>query len=121
MITLELPWPPSVNTYYRSIPAGRKVKVLISQRGREYRETVMGHILGSLKRYVRLSGRLVVEVDAFPPDRLKRDIDNLAKSLLDSIAYAQVFLNDEQIDRLTIERFEVVKGGKVIVRIMERP
>ena len=117
MVTLELPWPPSVNTYYRAIGRGR---VLISEKGRDYQTSVWAEVVLQIGKRLELGGRLEVEVDAYPPDQRKRDIDNLAKGLLDAIAHAQVFKNDEQIDKLTIERFPVTKGGKVIVRIVER-
>ena len=36
MIEITLPWPPSVNTYWRNFDG----RMIISARGREYRETV---------------------------------------------------------------------------------
>ena len=37
---LVLPFPPSGNTYYRSIRMGQSCRVLISKRGREYKQQV---------------------------------------------------------------------------------
>lgn len=39
-----------------------------------------------------------------PPDRRKRDLDNLLKSLLDGLEGAGVFKDDAQIDDLQIVR-----------------
>ena len=41
-IVIKLPFPPSTNQYYRSIRMGRGVRTLVSKRGREYRDAVVG-------------------------------------------------------------------------------
>lgn len=64
-------------------------------------------------------GRLFVQIEAYPPDKRMRDIDNLAKCVLDALQTARVFENDYQIDRLLIERKEVMKPGKLFVSILE--
>ena len=40
MITLSLPFPPSTNHYWRSVPVGKFVKVCISKKGREFSDQV---------------------------------------------------------------------------------
>lgn len=61
--------------------------------------------------------RLAVEVEAYPPDRRRRDLDNIGKALLDSLEAASVFEDDGQIDDLRIVRCDVAKPGRVVVRI----
>ena len=113
MIELELPYPPSVNHYYRNV--GRRT--LISREGRRYRERV-GAILASMN--VRpLLGPVVVRVEVFPPDRRRRDLDNLQKSLWDALQHGGAYQDDSQIMRFTVERFQPTPGGRVIVRIEE--
>jgi crossover junction endodeoxyribonuclease RusA len=41
MIELTLPWPPTVNTYWRNFNG----RVLISAKGREYRKAVADQVL----------------------------------------------------------------------------
>ena len=60
-------------------------------------------------------------MDAFPPDKKKRDIDNLLKPTLDSLQHAGVFLDDNLVDLLIARRCEVVKGGRLDIRITEFP
>lgn len=118
-MTLELPWPPSVNHYYRHVGS----KVLISAKGREYRRQVILWIAAHSVRWTKFAGgeRLAVRVDAYPPDRRKRDLGNLDKSLMDSLQSAGVFADDEQIDDLRFVRMPPVPGGRVAVTIEAIP
>lgn len=113
MITLRLPYPPSVNSYWRHISKGPMAgRVLISDEGRKYRETVM-----KLTEDHKLDMRLGVVIEAVMPDRRRRDIDNITKALLDALTHAQVWGDDSQIDDLHIVRREVEAPGYVWVHI----
>lgn len=115
MIQIELPYPPSVNTYWRHPTKGPLAgRHLISEAGRKYREAV-----DAIVRPMRLAmdDRLCVVIECYPPDRRKRDLDNIAKGLLDAMTHAGAWLDDEQIDDLRIIRREVVKGGRVTIHI----
>ena len=57
---------------------------------------------------------------AKPPDRRRRDLDNILKALLDSIVHAGVIEDDSQIDEIQITRGDVVADGAVVVRIYGR-
>ena len=113
MIELELPFPPSVNHYYRRVGP----RTLISREGRAYRERVafLLTILGV--RPVR--GPIHMRIDVYPPDNRRRDLDNLQKSLWDSLQHGGAYHDDSQVVRFEVERREVVPGGKVIVSIEE--
>jgi len=52
-----------------------------------------------------------------PPDRRRRDLDNVLKSLLDSLEHAGVYTDDSQIRKLSIERSEPVENGRTFVQI----
>ena len=114
-MNFELPFPVSVNLYYRSINRGKFCQSIISKRGREYRGLVLGVIAENPPE--TLTGRLKVIVKLYPPDRRKRDIDNLMKSLLDALTHAEVWEDDSQIDILRISREEIRKGGSAEVTI----
>ena len=112
MIILNLPLPPSVNSY-RTIfrnrmgisKAGREFKVQVSDYVVEYRVPKLG------------KARLEMKVVIYPRDRRKQDIDNRIKALWDALGDAGVFDDDEQIDVLHIERGEIKKGGACLVLI----
>lgn len=113
MLILSLPWPPSVNRYWRSVNG----RVLISREGRAYRRAVEGERMVQAPQHRRIDMPVAVTISAHPPDRRRRDIDNVLKALLDSLQSAGVFADDSQIDRLTIERASRVDGGRVLVGV----
>lgn len=114
---LTLPWPPSLNRYWRSVAIKGQVRVLISSEGRAYRQAVAWAVPASHRR--RLEGRLLVTVAARPPDRRPRDLDNMLKAALDALAKAGVYKDDSQIDYLTIERRAPIAGGELRVCVQE--
>lgn len=116
-LTLRLPFPPSANTHWRNISKGPLAgRVLISERGRDYRRVVLQLCMEADAMH-GLAGRLLVLIEAYPPDRRARDLDNLQKPLLDSLTKANVWRDDSQIDDLHIVRRSVVAGGAIVVHI----
>lgn len=108
---LQLPYPPTANTYYRNF----RGRMVISARGREFARAVAA-IVGKVKP---LRGRVGVGIALNPPDQRKRDIDNTIKPTLDALTKAGVWLDDSQIDILFIARREKINGGRAIVTITE--
>ena len=113
---LTLPWPPSLNRYYRHTAIRGQPRTLISEDGREYRRRVQ-RIVGPVLAH---RGRLAVSVLACPPDRRARDLDNTSKALLDALTHAGVWDDDSQIDGLAIWRAPML-GGMCKVEIAEVP
>lgn len=121
MITISLPWPPSVNHIYESNGWGGSKRLSVAAR--QYRGLVAVRVIDARKRGdlppAPLGGRLRVTVTAHPPTRARRDLDNLGKATLDALTHARVWIDDEQIDRLTFERGEVRKGGALSLLVEE--
>ena len=111
MTTINLPWPPSINHYWRRVGN----RTLISKAGRDYRARVIAHVTYCHPRLEQYTGRLSVRIRAHAPDRRRRDLDNIPKAILDAVTHAGVWLDDEQIDDLHIVRGEVVTPGFVTV------
>ena len=111
MIELELPFPPSVNHYYRRVGP----RTLISREGRRFRERVCSLLAASGIR--PMTGPLRVEIEVYPPDRRRRDIDNVQKALLDALEHGHAFRDDSQIVELKIERRGWTPDGRTLVRI----
>ena len=112
MLELTLPFPPTVNHYWRRVGN----RTVISKRGRLYRRHVATAVLLAGADY-ELKCRLSVLIKAYPPDRRKRDLDNLMKASLDAMSKAGVYEDDELIDDLRIVRRHVVRLGKLEVEI----
>lgn len=112
--TLTVPFPPSINHYWYHV----KNKHFITKKGQLYRQSVIAQILHQ-KLCKRLSQRLAVEIQVYPPDRRKRDLDNLMKAPIDALCHGGLIIDDAQIDVLHIERKEIVKGGKMIINIWQ--
>lgn len=102
--TVSLPFPPSTNTYWRNV----KGRTLISEKGRAYRGEVIAEVLQHGNN-LKLAGRLHVEMELFPPDKRRRDIDNFSKAILDALTHAGLWLDDSQIDKMTVVRGAVNK------------
>ena len=111
MLQFELPYPPSINHYWRRVGA----RTLISRGGRAFRAMVCSILTALGIR--RLDGPLEVHIKLYPPDHRRRDIDNTQKALLDAMQHGGAYADDSQIVKLTIEKHKPVEGGKTIVRI----
>lgn len=122
MIQLELFCPPSINNYYGRRKTGG---VYIKAAGVKYRQDVA--LIVRHAGIEPLEGDLIMEIDFYPPDRRRRDWDNILKCLCDSLEsdekrqYCGAYYNDNQIVKGTVEKFAPVKGGKVVIRLWERP
>ncbi len=98
-----LPYPPSVNTYWRR----RGSQYYISDKGQKYRKDVQ-QIIRQLKLDIFTKSRLRIKVIADVPDSRRRDLDNILKGLLDSLIHAGFAEDDEQFDDI-----RVIRGVKV--------
>lgn len=115
MIEIELPYPPSANSYYRHPTKGALAgRHLISAEGREYRQRIMDMVR---QLNAHMPGRLAVTLICHMPDRRRRDLGNVEKALCDALTHAGLWHDDSQIDDLRIIRAPVVAGGRVTVRV----
>ena len=114
MIELHLPWPPSINHYYGRARNGR---VFIKAEGVRFRECVQDIVASA--GIQSQTGNLAMFIFVSPPDKRKRDLDNLVKATQDALQEAGCYENDCQIAGLHVERGEIVKGGKLFVQIVQ--
>lgn len=121
MTILELPWPPSVNHYWRH----GQGRVFISAEGQRYKLQVAGIIAVAGVR--PLDGPVKVTLDAFPPDRRKRDLDNLQKAALDALAQRHsqygLYFDDAQIKRIesTMHDHDPVRASHITLTVSPWP
>jgi len=112
-----LPWPPSMNTYWRKW----NNRMVLSPKGRAYRGEVATapDVIKWLGRFEIMDARLKMLIWIHPPDRRKRDLDNLPKGIQDSLQKAGVYVDDCQIDDLHLIRKKIIKGGMALVFVTE--
>ncbi|MCR1838439.1 RusA family crossover junction endodeoxyribonuclease [Pasteurella caecimuris] len=111
-LTLELPYPPTVNHYWKHTRNGIHY---VTKQGKAYQSAVV-FLAKNTKKF---TGKVALNVEIYPPDNRKRDIDNIFKALFDSLTYAGVISDDSLINKLTAEKFSPVKDGKVVIKIKE--
>lgn len=114
MFEITIPWPISVNHSYFRSANGRMYK---DPKIEGYRQKVWALLKQAAAP--KFSGRLAVMIEAYPPDKRRRDLDNVLKGSLDALQHGGLYGDDNQIDWLGIERKEITKGGKLIVRVKE--
>jgi len=94
---ITIPFPPSVNHYYRN---GRNGSKFVAEKGKEHRSKVWAICRKEVKDPTRK--KLAVTFICHKPDNRKRDLDNLLKCLQDSLTKGGMWHDDSQIVDLRI-------------------
>lgn len=115
ILELYTSYPPTVNNYYAKTTRG----VYISAKGRAFRDTLLKDVLEQVGTMKPISCRIRVEMVVWPPDKRRRDLDNLKKSLFDAMTHAGIWEDDSLIDQDFTYRGEVVLGGRVYIKVTE--
>jgi len=110
---LTLPYPPSVNSYWRH-SRGRHY---ISHEGKAFRTEVWAETIKQRSGAPPIRGPVRVYVVANPPDARYRDIDNIQKALFDALKYGRLYVDDSQIISFCATWEEPVKSGRVVVEV----
>lgn len=108
-----LPWPPSVNGYWRTF----RNRQIISKRGRSYRLSVLSACKELNISNELINQRLSVSLTLNPPTLRRYDVDNFNKALFDGLTSAGFWVDDEQIDRLLVKKGAKTPGGNVKVSV----
>ena len=108
---------PTINHYWKHKVIGKFAKVYVSSEGVEFKRAVKWIV--SELGLETLTGRLMVDIVLFFPTLANNDIDNRLKACLDALTEAGAWVDDSQIDQLTVRRGEKTKGGMMLVEITE--
>lgn len=116
-ILIRLPWPPTKTSPNKSGQGKWREK---SEAARSYKsdciKTCWAHKVRKLEYR-----RAHVELTFFPPTAHAFDLDNVlsrAKQGLDGVA-EEIGIDDSKWDRMTLIRGEKIKGGCILVHIMD--
>ena len=115
MIELKLPIPPTVNHYYVRTIRG----MVIGKKGVAFRKETLLLFHTLFPSHKVFDGKLKVDIKFIPPDRRRRDVDNILKCLLDSLEKASIYKDDSQIIDLRVRKLDPEKPGFLIVTVEE--
>lgn len=113
MYNFTMPWPPAVGACWRAIGN----RFILSKRGREYRVNAINELVKLNLSGEAIAGKLSVTLILNPPTLRRYDVDNFNKALFDALTHGSFWLDDEQVNKLTIIKGEKIKGGNVIVKV----
>lgn len=113
-IRLELPYPPSVNSYWRANGHRR----YISKEGVAFTNEVL-LIVKTQKPKTFGDKQVAISVMIHPRSKRKFDLDNTLKAILDALMKAGMYDDDSQIEYIEIARGEAVDGGKAVVHLYD--
>lgn len=115
-IRINLPFPPTVNHIWKSSGHRRYLS-------KEYEAFlgIVGVIVGRERVPKFGTKRLAVALELHGPNKRKYDIDNRVKAVLDALARAGVYEDDEQVDLLAVNRGDIVKGGLCVLSLEALP
>lgn len=116
LITLEIPLPPSINTFYRTIVRGQRAFPIISAGGRLYQKNVAPLLADQLQNHTTLVGPIRLDLDIHV-ERRGSDWDNRIKVACDCLQEAGVYSNDRQICGGTIDCYYGGKESTMVIRI----
>jgi crossover junction endodeoxyribonuclease RusA len=113
----NLPWPPTVNHYHQPIRRGSGVRIIKGGKAREYAKEA-GKVIDALGLSGEaISGDVAIAITLHPPTLASYDVDGRPKGILDALTEAGFWLDDSQVQKMTVEKGEKVKGGMVRVRV----
>jgi crossover junction endodeoxyribonuclease RusA len=108
-MTFTLPWPPSLNRYYRTW----KGRVLISSEGRAYK--LVAALKAKASGVKPMDGGLVVRLELYRPQK-RGDLDNTLKALFDSLN-GVAWVDDGQVVELHATRHDDKANPRVEVTV----
>lgn len=113
----ELPWPPTINHYHQPIRVGRGVRIIKGAKARAYQVDAVAALSALGLSGEEISGHVNVSITLNPPTLASYDVDGRPKGILDALTAAGFWLDDSQVQRMTVQKGEKVKGGNVMVRV----
>lgn len=113
-IVLDLPTPISVNRIWRVAKAGHVIKSHVYKRWIKEADAMLLD-LGQLKGVKPITGQFTALIVV---KRVKMDLDNSAKCLLDYLQNRNFILNDDLCQELTLRWGDAPTGSRVTVRAL---
>ena len=119
---LLLPFPPSINTYWKQVviklKSGKSFRsTALSKRARQFRTDALISIKQQYPVHQLIDYPVRVTIQLHPPTLRAYDVDNFNKGILDVLTHANIWVDDVLVHDLRIVKAEKQKGGNAIVKI----
>jgi len=110
MITLVLPYPPTVNHMYRRA----RGHLALTPEALAFRHAV--RMIAMVQGVTPITGPVAVFIDVYRPRR-RGDLDNILKAALDALN-GIAYRDDEQVTRISAERYEDKESPRIEVSVV---
>lgn len=112
-----LPYPPTVNHYHQPVRQGRGVRIIKGAKARAYRADAVAAMVASGLDGEAIAGPVKMTITLNPPTLARYDVDGRPKGVLDALTASGFWLDDSQVQSMTVEKGVKVKGGNVVVKV----
>ena len=110
MITLVLPYPPTVNHMYRRA----RGHLALTPEALAFRHAV--RMIAMVQGVTPLVGPVAVFLDVYRPRR-RGDLDNLIKATLDALQ-SLAYHDDQQVEQITAVRYDDKRAPRIEVSVV---
>lgn len=122
-LKIVLPFPPSVNAYWKQITlktrGGKTYRSTgLTKKARLFRTAAIIAIKKQHPGHAIIDYHVKVRIRLYPPTLRKFDVDNFNKGILDALTHAKIWVDDELVYDLHIIKDEKIKGGKAVVDVI---
>ena len=112
-----LPYPPTVNHYHQPVLQGRGVRIIKGAKARAYQADAVAAIVAAGLDAEGIDGLVRITITLNPPTLARYDVDGRPKGILDAITASGFWLDDSQVQSMTVEKGEKTKGGNAVVKV----
>ena len=111
MITLVLPYPPTVNHMYRRA----RGHLALTPEALAFRHAV--RMIAIMQAVTPITGPVAVFLDVYRPRR-RGDLDNILKATLDAIQNGVAYRDDDQVEQITAVRYDDKRAPRIEVSVV---
>ena len=112
-----LPYPPTVNHYHQPVRQGRGVRIIKGAKARAYQVDAVAAIVAAGLDAEGIDGPVRITITLNHPTLARYDVDGRPKGILDAITDAGFWLDDSQVQSMTVEKGVKVKGGNALIKV----
>ena len=111
----EFPLSPTINSYY-GLHGHRRY---MTEKGKQFKKEVAYIVSQQAMRFGK--SLVAIHVVIHFSNRRVQDLSNRLKALEDAMVQAGLMDDDSQIKKIVVEEGEIIKGGKMLVKVEAFP